>query len=131
MVNFDDVRKEQAKDYNPNSPQTPNHQYRILIIGGSGSGKSNSLFNLRSHRPDIDNFYLYAKHPYETKYQFLISKRESAGLQHLNDSRDFIEYLNDTDDIYRNIEEYNPNKKAKILIVFNDMIADMLSNKNT
>ena len=59
----------------------------------------------------------------------LINKRESTGLKYLNDSKAFIEYSNDMDDIYKNIEECNPNKKQKILIVFDDMIADMLSNK--
>ena len=59
----------------------------------------------------------------------LINKKESAGLKYLNDSKAFIQYSNDTDDIYKNIEEYNQDKKQKILIVFNDMIADMLSNK--
>ena len=78
---------------------------------------------------EIDKIYLYAKDPYEVKYQFLISKRESTGLKHFNDSKTFIEYSNDMDDIYKNIEENNPIKKRKILIVFDDMIADMLSNK--
>ena len=105
------------------------HPYRILIIGGSGSAKSNALLNLINHEPDIDKIYLYAKDPYEAKYQFLINKRESTGSKYLNDSKAFIEYSNDMDDIYKNIEEYNPNKKRKILIVFDDMIADMLSNK--
>ena len=99
------------------------------MIGGSGSGKTNSLFNLINQQPDIDKIYLYAKDPYEAKYQFLINKRESTGLKHLNDSKAFIKYSNDMDDIYKNIEEYNPNKKQKILIVFDDLIADMLSNK--
>ena len=72
---------------------------------------------------------LYAKDPYEAKYQFSINKQESAGLKHLNDSKVFIEYSNDMVDIYKNIEEDNPNKKRKILVVFYDMIADMLSNK--
>ena len=72
---------------------------------------------------------LYAKDPYEAKYQLLINKRENAGLKYLNDSKAFIEYSNDIDDIYKNIEEYNPNEKRKILIVFDDVIADMLSNK--
>ena len=63
-----------------------------------------------------------------SKYWLLINKRESTGLKYLNDSKAFIEYSNDMDDIYKNIEEYNPNKKRKILIVFDDMIADMLSN---
>ena len=91
--------------------------------------KKNSLINLISHQPDIDKIYLYAKDPYEAKYQFSFNKRESTGLKHLNDSKAFIEYSSDMDDIYKSIEEYNPNKKRKILIVFDDMIADMLSNK--
>ena len=60
----------------------------------------------------------------------LINKRESTGLKYLNDPKVFIKYSNDMDDIYKNIEEYNPIKKRKILIVFDDMFADMLSNKN-
>ena len=73
--------------------------------------------------------YLYTKDPYEVKYQFLINKRESTGLKHFNDSKAFTEFWNDMDDIYKNIEEYNPNKKRKILIFFDDIIADMLINK--
>ena len=73
--------------------------------------------------------YLYAKDPYETKYQLLTNIRESTGLQYLNDSKTFIKYSNDMDDIYKNIEDYNPNEKRKILIVFVDIITDMLSNK--
>ena len=65
----------------------------------------------------------------EAKYQLLITKRESTKLKYLNDSKAFIEFSNDMDDIYKNIEEYNPNKKRTILIVFHDMITDMLSNK--
>ena len=72
---------------------------------------------------------LYAKDPYEAKYQLLINKRESTALKYLNDSKSFIEYSNDMDNIYKNIKEFNPNKKRRILIVFDDMIADMLSNK--
>ena len=69
------------------------------------------------------------KDPYEAKYQFLIKKQESTGLKHINDSKAFIEYSNDMDNTYKNIEEYNPNKKHQVLIVFDDMIADMLCNK--
>ena len=76
-----------------------------MIIGGSGSGKRNSLFTLINYQPDIDKIYLYCKDPYEAKYQFLISKQESTGLKHLNDSKAFVEHLNDTDDIYKNIED--------------------------
>ena len=82
-----------------------------------------------NHEPDIDKIYLYAKDQFEAKYQTLINKRESTGLKYLNDSKAFIEYSNDMDDIYKNTEEYNPNKKRKTLIVFDDMITDMLSNK--
>ena len=84
---------------------------------------------MTSQRPDIDKIYFYAKVPYEAKYQFLINKRESTGFKHFNDSKTFIEHSNDMDDIYKNIEEYNQNKKRKILIVFDDMITDMLSNE--
>ena len=78
---------------------------------------------------DIDETDLYAKDPYEAECQMLINKGESTGLKYLNDSKAFIEYPNDMEDIYKNIEEYNPEKKRKILIAFDDMIADMLSNK--
>ena len=74
MINFDDDIKEETKKRNPNWPQIPDHPYRILIIG-SGSGKTNSLFNLINQQPDTDKIYLYAKDPYEAKYQFLIKKR--------------------------------------------------------
>ena len=102
----------------------------MLITGGFVSGITNQLFNLISQQPDFDKTYLYAKDPYEAKYQFLVNKRESTGLKKFNDSKAFIEYSNDTGDIYRNIEECNPKKKRKILIVFDDMIGDILSNKN-
>ena len=72
---------------------------------------------------------MYTKDPFEAKYQLLINKRESTGLKHLNDFKAFVEYSNDTDNIYENIEKYNPNKEHKILTVFDDMIVDMLSNK--
>ena len=75
--------------------------------------------------------YLYAKDPYEAKYQFLINNRKSTGLKYFNDFEFFIEYSkNDMDDICKNIEEYNPNKKCKLFIFFYDMIADVLNNKN-
>ena len=82
-----------------------------------------------NHQLGIDKIYLYAKNSYEAKYQCLINKRESTGLKHFIESEAFIEYSNDNDDIYKNIEEYNPNKRRKVLIVFDDMIPDMLSNK--
>ena len=84
---------------------------------------------LIDNQPDIDTIYLYAKDPYEAKYQFLIKKRESVGLTHFNDSKVFIEYSNDMHDVYKNINNYNPDKENKILIAFDDMIADMINNK--
>ena len=101
MTNFDVVKKENIKEYNPNRPQIPDHPYRILIIGGSGSGKTNSLFNLINHQLDIDKIYLYTNVPSEAKYQFLIKNREDVGTKHLNDSNFFIEFLNDINDIYK------------------------------
>ena len=88
------------------------------------------MLNLINHKPDIDKVYLYVKDPFEAKYQLLINKRERTNLKYLNNFKTFIEYSNDMNDIYNNIEEYNPNKKRKILIVSVDMIVDMLSNKN-
>ena len=75
MINFGDVIvKESIKEHNPNWPPIPNHPYRIFIIGSSGSGERNLLFNLISQQPAIDKIYLYAKDPYEAKYKFLIKK---------------------------------------------------------
>ena len=88
------------------------------------------MLDLINNEPDINKIYLYAKSPYKVKYHLLINKRESTGLTYLNDSKAFIEYLNDMDDIYKNIEDYNSNKKRKILIVFDDMLPYMLSKKN-
>ena len=127
MINFDDVTKEETKEHNPNWSQFHDHLYKILIIQDSGSEKK--LFNLIINQPDIDKIYSYAKDPYKVKYQFLINKRKSTRLKHLNDSKAFTEYSSDMNNIHKNIEEYNPNKKLKILIVFDYMIADMLSNK--
>ena len=84
-----------------------------MIIGGSGSGKTNKLLNLINQEPDIDKTYLFAKDPSEAKYQLIINKREGAGLKNLNDSKTFIEYSNDMNDIDDNIEVYNPNIKEK------------------
>ena len=103
--------------------------YRILIIGGSGSGKTNVLLNLIENQLDIDKVNLYAKDPYEAKYQYLINKRESVGINHFKDPEAFIEYSNDMRNVCKNINYYNPNKENKILIVFDDMIADMIHNK--
>ena len=87
------------------------------------------MFNLINQQPDIDKIYLYSKDLQEAKNQLLIDERENTCLKHVYGFKVFIEFSNDMDDIYKNIKKYNPNKKRKILIVSDDMIADMLSNK--
>ena len=86
------------------------------------------MLNLINNQPDIDKIYLYGKGPYERKYQYLINKREKVGLNHFNDPKAFMEYSNDMQDVYKNIENYNPKKKRKVLIIFDYMIADMINN---
>ena len=129
MINFDEHTNEDKIMHNPNWPYIPDHPYRILIIGGSGSGKANALLNLIYNQPYLDKIYLYAKDPYEAKYQFLVKKRESVGKNRLNDPKAFIEYFNNMHKVYKNIDNYNPNKENNILIVFDDMIADMINDK--
>ena len=85
--------------------------------------------NLIENQLDIEKIYLYTKDPYEAKYQYLVNKREAVGINHFNDPKAFIKYSNDMHDVYKNIDEYNPDKENKILIVFDDMIADMIHNK--
>ena len=84
---------------------------------------------LIENEPGIDNIYLCAQDPYEAKYQYLINKKEGVGIDHFNNSKAFIEHSNDMRDVYKNIDEYNHDKENKILIVFDDMIADMINNK--
>ena len=129
MINFDNYVNQNRTEQNKNWPYIPDHPYRILIIGGSGPGKTSLLLNLIENQSDIDKIYSYAKDPYESKYQYLINKREGVGISHSNDPKAFIKYSNDMHDVYKNIGEYNPYRENKILIVFDDMIADMIHNK--
>ena len=78
---------------------------------------------------ETDKIYLYAKDLSESKYEHLINNRENAGIKHLNDLKAFIDCSNTMDDVYENINQYNPNRKRKVLIVFDDMIADIMTNK--
>ena len=126
MTNFDKYTNENKRKHNPNWPYIPDHPYRILI-GGSGSGKTNTLLNLKNNQPDIDKIYLYAKDLYEPKYQFLINKRESTGSKYFKDPQAFIEYSNNMHDVCKIINNYNRDKENKILIAFDDMIADMIN----
>ena len=106
---FDDVSKEDIK----NIIQIGNNSWSLIQNINNWRlwiWKANSLFNLITQEPDIDKIYLYTKDPYETTHQFSIEKQEDVGTKHFNDSKAFIEYFNDMDDIYKNIEEYNPNK---------------------
>ena len=108
MFNFDYITKEYIKEHNPNWPAIPDHPYRILIVGCSGSWKTNALLNLINHEPDVDKIYLYAKGPYKAKKK----KRKSTGLKYFNDSKAFIKYSTDTNDIYKNIFKIIIQKKT-------------------
>ena len=129
MINFDNYTNENETEHNSNWSYVPDHLYRILIVGASGSGKTNALLNLIDNHPDIDNIYIYAKDQYEAKYKYLINKREKVGLDYFNDSKAFTDYSKNMQDVYKNIEEYNPGKKRKELIVFDDMVADTINNE--
>ena len=121
MFNLDNITK---KD------DTKGWAYRKLIIGPSGSGKTNYLLNsIQKDNNIIDKIYLYAKDLEEPKYQFLIDKRERPGIKNLNDPTAFIEYSSTMDDILENIKDYNKKRKRKVLIVFDDMISRVMSNK--
>ena len=129
MFNVDSITNENSKIRNKKWLFIPDHAYRILIIGGSGSGKINALLNLINPQDDIDEIYLYAKDLSEPKYTFLIKKHENAAIKHLNDSNAFLEYSNTMYDVYQNIVDYNPNRKRKMFILFDDIISDIMTNK--
>ena len=129
MINLDSIVNDNNKKYNENCPYVPDHAYRVLIIGGSGSAKANTLLNLINEQRDIDQIYLYGKDLSESKYANLIKNRENAEIKHLNDSKAFTCCSNTMDDVYENIDNYNPDRKRKVLISFDDMIADIMTNK--
>ena len=121
MFNLDNITE---KDNNKDGP------YRKLIIGPSGSGKTNFLLNsIQKHNNIIDKIYLYAKDLEKPKYKLLINKGEQAGITNFNDPTAFIEHSNSMDDILDNIEDYNKKRKRKILIIFDDMIFHVMSDK--
>ena len=99
MINFDSYTNENKTEHNSNWPYI------------SGLGKTNTLLNLIKNQEDIDKIYLYAKDPYEAKYQYLIIKHKNVGLNHYDDPKAFMEYSNDMQDM-QNIEEYNPGEKT-------------------
>ena len=101
----------------------------MLIIGPPGSGKTNTLLHLINNFHPIDKIHLHAKDTDEKKYQFLINKREQAGLKNLNDPHAFIEHSNDINDVLDDINNYNKNGDKKVLIIFDDMIADIVRSE--
>ena len=123
MLNLDNIVS------NKNEKKSNNWPFRMLIIGPSGSGKTNTLLHLINNLDPIDKIYLYAKDLSEPKHEYLINKREQAGIKNLNDSHAFIEYSNDMDNVLDDIN-INKNRDKKVLIVFDDMIADIEYNKN-
>ena len=133
MLNLDNIvsNKNENKDTTvPSSLERNNWPFRMIIIGPSGSGKTNTLLHLINNLHPIDKIYLYAKDLHEPKYEYLINKREQAGIKNLNDPHAFIEYSNDMNDVLDDINNYNKNSDKKVLIVFDDMIADIEYNKN-
>ena len=127
IFNLDDITKENNKEHNKKWPYIPDHLYRILIIGGSGLGRTNKSNKIIKEENDIYKIYLYAKDLSESKYECLIKKREDAGIKHLNDPNAFIKCSNTMDEVYQNINDYNLSRKRKV--VFDDMIADIMGNK--
>ena len=110
MINLDNIINENNEQHNKKWPYIPDHLYRILIIGGLGSGKTNILLNLINKQKDIDKIYLYAKDLSEPKYEYLIKNRKNAGIKHVNDGNAFIEYSNTMDDVYKNIAQSEEEK---------------------
>ena len=132
MINLDSITNENNKEHNEkwpyirpqtNRPSLQNCDNRWFWIR-----KKNALLNLIKEQDNIDKIYLYAKDLSEPNYEFLIKKCKNAGIKYLNDSETFTECSNTMDDVYKNIDNYNPNRQIKILIVFDDMIADIMSN---
>ena len=126
MLNLGNI----VSNKNMSSSEDNNWPFRMLIIGPSGSGKTNTLLHLINHLHPIDKIYLYTKDLHEPKFEYLINKREQAGIKNLNDLHAFIEYSDDMNNVLDDINNYNKNRDKKVLIVFDDMIADIEYNKN-
>ena len=123
MLNLDDIVRNKKENKDNDWP------FRMLIIGPSGAGKTNTLLHLINNFHPIDKIYSYAKDTDERKYQYLIHKREQAGIKNLNDPHAFIEYSSDMNDALDDINNYNKNRDKKVLIIFDDMIADIMRSE--
>ena len=110
MINLDNIINANNNNHNEKWTYVPDNPYRILIIGGSGSGKTKTSLNLINEQKDIDKIFLYARDLSESKYKYVIKNCENAGMKHLNDSKAFIECLNTMNDVYEDIDNYNPNR---------------------
>ena len=126
---MDSITNESNKEHNKKWPFIPDHPYRILIICGSESGKITALLNLIKEQMILTKFICMQKDLSKPKFEFLIKKCDDAGTKHFNDPNAFIEYSNTMDGVYGNIDDYNPSRNRKILIAFDDMIADIMTNK--
>ena len=132
MLNLDNIvsnQKENKDTTGSSSLERNNWPFRMLIIGPSGSGKTNTLLHLINNLHPIYKIYLYAKDLHQPNYKYLINKREQAGIKILNDPHAFIEYSDDMNDVLDDINNYNKNRDKEVLIVFDDMIADIEYNK--
>ena len=123
MLNLDNIAS------NKNENRNNNWSFRMLIIAPSGSGKTNVLLHLINNLHPIDKINLHTKDLHEPKYEYLINKREQAGIKNLDDPKAFIEYSDDMDDVLDDINNYNKNRDKKVLIVFVGIIADIEHNK--
>ena len=122
MLNLDNIVSNKKK----RSSEDDDWPFRMLIIGPSGSGKTNTLLHLIDKFHPIDKIYLYAK---DTDDQYLINKREQAAIKNLNDPHAYIEYSSDMNDVLEDINNYNKKRDKKVLIIFDDMISDIMRSE--
>ena len=125
MLNLDNIVSNKKKIYS----ESDDWPFRMLIIGPSGPGKTNTLLYLIDKFHPIDKIYLYAKDTDEEKYQYLINKREQAEIKNLNEPHAFIEYSSDMNDVLEDINNYNKKRDKKVLIIFDDMIVDIMRSE--